>query len=173
MKTKSHFSFFRFALIVGTLLVMMLLFNNWFFPLIFSVGCWIVGDEGVGATYVAIILANLLAGGITILPLYWEMRENAEERRAFLAYFADHEYNRKEVNAYIRSTKTALYDTVIFVIALVVVLLFEYLQYALQAPIYWLIMALAFAEIFGIFALFEYFVRRKLYKKWESERLRK
>lgn len=159
---------FRFAIIVGTLIVMNI-FKGWFFFNIFmSIFSTAIGEDNMLAQILSIFACTLLIGVLTMLPIYWSLRENAEERRRFLAYFAEHEYSRPNLRAYLKETGIVRQDRIVFVIALIIVLLFQYIPYMAIGNI-----IIEFLIIFGISLLFDRFVRRALYDKWERERLHK
>lgn len=157
---------FRFVIIVGTLIVMNI-FKGWFFFNIFmSIFSTAIGDDNIVAQLLSIFSCTVLIGVLTMLPIYWSLRENAEERRRFLAYFSEHDYNRANLHTYLKETGIVRQDRVVFLIALIVVLLVQHLPYMAFVNI-----ILEFIIIFGISLLFDRFVRRALYDKWERERL--
>ena len=163
---------YRFGIIVGTLIVMNT-FRGWFlFNIIMSIFASIAGDNTI--TYITASITTTIVVGIgTMLPLYWGLRENHEERRRFLTYFAEHDYNRANLNVYIKEMKIVKQDTIVFLIALIVVLIFRFAEYLFYSSSYLIDVILEFSIIFGIFLLFNYFIRQKLYDKWEAERLHK
>ena len=163
---------FRFGIIVATLIVMNL-FRGWFiFNVIMSVFASLMGDGTLTYT-MASITTTIVIGVCTTLPLYWGLRDNAEEKRRFLTHFSDHEYNRANLRSYLKETKIVKQDTIVFLIAILVVLVFRYTKYILYSPYYIIDFVLEFVIIFGIYLLFNRFVRRRLYDKWESERMYK
>lgn len=163
----------RFAIIVGTLIVMNML-KSWIFRSIFmSIFSIALGDDNIVASLLTIFASTITVGVLTMLPLYWGMRENAEERRRFLAYFAEHDYNRKNLQTYLKEVKIAKQDRIVFVLALLAVLIFQYGLNILLYPLIILDFAIDFMIIFGIYLAFDHFVRRRLYDKWERERLHK
>lgn len=157
----------RFGIIVGTLIVMNLLKSWLFYGIFMSVFSIALGEDGTPAAILTIIASTASVGALSMLPLYWGMRENAEERRRFLAYFAEHDYNRTNLRTYLKETKLVSQDRIVFLVALIVVLVIQNL------PTYVTNFIFEFIIIFGIYLLFDYFVRRRLYDKWESERLHK
>lgn len=163
---------FRFGIIVGTLIVMNIL-SNWFiFNVIMSVYASIIGD-GIPAYLLASVSTTVVVGICTILPLYWMIREDAEERRRFLTHFEEHEYNRENLRAYLKEGKLTKQDTIVFLLALLAVLIYRYALLIISSPTVIIDFVLEFVIIFGIYLLFNYFVRRALYDKWERERLHK
>lgn len=155
----------RFGLIVGTLLVMNVL-KAWIFQGIFmSIYSTALGDDGLPARLLTIFTCTVVVGALTMLPLYWGLRENAEERRRFLAYFAEHKYTRENLRTYLKEVKIVKQDRTVFILALLAVLLFQYLPFAILDII------IEFIIIFGVYLVFDHIARRKLYDKWESERL--
>lgn len=163
---------FRFGIIVATLIVMNVL-RGWFiFNVIMSAFASLMGDSTLTYT-IASVTTTIVIGVCTTLPLYWGLRENAEEKRRFLAHFSDHEYNSANLSSYLKETKIVKQDTIVFLIALLVVLVFRYTEYILYSPYYIIDFVLEFVIIFGVYLLFNQFVRRRLYDKWQSERLHK
>lgn len=155
----------QFLLIAGTLIVMNII-KGWLLEGIFmSIFATMIGDDNLPAAILTVITSTVVVGILTTLPLYWGMRENAEERRRFLAHFSEQEYNRANLKAYLKSTKIARGDRIVFLLALIVVLIFRFAN-----PLFFL---MEFVIIFGIYLVFDHTVRRKLYDKWESERLHK
>lgn len=173
MKSNNSEKLRRFGLIVGTLIVMNIL-KGWIIQSIFmSIFSIALGDDGNLARILTILASMMVVGALTMLPLYWGIRENAEERRRFLNYFAEHEYNRANLKTYLKEVNIVRQDRTVFVIALLVVLIIQYGSYIVVQPGIFLDFAIEFVIIFGIYLLFDYFVRRKFYDKWESERLHK
>lgn len=163
----------RFGLIVGTLIVMNIL-KIWIFQGIFmSIFSIALGDDNIIAVLLTILACTITVGILTPLPLYWGMRENSEERRRFLAYFAEHDYTRANLSAYLKEVKIARQDRIVFILALLAVLIFQYGLNILLNPFYILDFVLELVIIFGVYLVFDYIVRRKLYDKWEKERLHK
>ncbi len=163
---------FRFGIIVVTLIVMNVL-RGWFiFNVIMSVFASFMGDSNL--TYIiASITTTIVIGICTTLPLYWGLRENAEEKRRFLAHFSEHEYNSANLSSYLKKTKIVKQDTIVFLVALFIVLVFRYTVYILYSPYYIIDFVLEFVIIFGVYLLFNRFVRRRLYDHWESGRMYK
>ena len=161
-------------LIIATLLLGFLIFNNWCFPLIMTVMYTIFGSEGTVAPIAAVCFAYLLVGVVSILPLYWSMRDNGEARRNLYSYFQDKDYNRKELSVYLRTTKAIKNDVIMYTISLLLVLLYEYLPSAiLISPIYLIDIVLAFVLIYGLFMIYEFIIRPKIYHKWYTDRIHK
>lgn len=164
---------FRFGIIVGTLIVMNI-FKGWFFYNIFmSIFSIAIGEDNLAAQLLSVFVCTVLVGVLTMLPIYWSLRENAEERRRFLSYFAEHDYNSDNLRTYLQETGIVRQDRTVFVIALLAVLIYQYGMAILQYPLYLIDFVLEFVIIFGISLLFDRFVRRALYDKWERERLHK
>ncbi|MBE6639328.1 MAG: hypothetical protein E7616_07770 [Ruminococcaceae bacterium] len=161
-------------LIIATLLLGFLLFNNWVFPLIMTVSYAIFGSESTIAPIAAVCIANLLVGIVSVLPFYWSMRDSGEERRNFYSYFQDKNYNRKELGIYFRTAKIIKTDVIIYTVSLLLVLLYKYLPSAiLISPIYLIDIVLAFVLIYGIFIIYEFIIRPKMYDKWYADRMHK
>lgn len=161
----------RFSLIVGTLIVMNIL-KGWIFQSIFmSIFSIAIGDDNLTAALLTIFASTVTVGALTMLPLYWGMRENAEERRRFLAHFAEHEYNSANLKTYLKSVGIARQDRIVYLLALLAVLIWQYGAAIVAYPLYILDFVIEFVILFGVYLLFDHFVRRRLYDKWESERL--
>lgn len=161
-------------LIVATLLLGFLLFTKWSYPIILTIAFAIFGSEGPVAPIAGTCIAYILVGIVSILPFYWSARDSGDARRDFYNHFQEKEYNRKALMAYLRTTKTIKSDVIVYTVSLVLVLLYKYLPLAvLISPIYLLEFLLAFALIYGLFMLYEFVIRPKMYDKWYAERMHK
>lgn len=164
--------FLKFGIIAGTIIVMNIIKNWILFNVILSVYASTIG-EGTLATVLALLTTSAVIAAITMIPLYWEIRENSEERRRFLSNFAEQEYNRANLRKYLKDYKVVRQDAIVVLIAALIVLFVQYIGNIVYSPIYLFDFVVEFAIFVIVYLAFEKIVRLKLYDKWESARLHK
>lgn len=160
----------RIVTIIATLVIMNLIKNLLLYSAVMSLLASTIGD-GRFTAILAVLILNIIVGACSMIPLYLELYNNSEEKRRFLAYFSDNEYNRVNLRVYQKKTGVVRQDSIVYLLALLVVLIIRYAEYIITSPIYFLDFALEFAILFGVYIFYNMVVRQKLYDKWEKERL--
>lgn len=129
--------------------------------------------EGTLAKVLTSLTTSVVIAAITMIPLYWQIRENSEERRRFLSDFAEQQCNRANLRKYLKDNKVVRQDAVVVLTAVFAVLFVQYIGSIFLSPIYLIDFAIESGIFLIVYLAFEKIVRMKLYDKWESERLRR
>ena len=166
--SKKEGTFGNFVFIAVTVLVLFVV-KGWLLDaVVYSLCCSLLGGENLLSALASYLLSYVLIGVLATLPLYWRMRDNSTDKRRFLAFFAENDYNpenRKKYMQFFRSEKT------VFAVALAVAMLVEEFGALLLSPGYVLVVIAGYAVIFATYLLFCHFARVKLYDNWYAERL--
>lgn len=162
----------RIVTIIATLVVMNLIKNMILYSAVMSLFASTLGD-GMPAYLLTLVVLNVIVGICSMIPLYFELYNNTEEKRRFLAYFSDNEYNRVNLHVYQKKSGIVRQDSIVYISALLVVLIARYAEYIITSPAYFVDFAIEFAFLFGIYIIYNVVVRKRLYDKWEEERLHK
>lgn len=160
----------RIVTIIATLVVMNLIKDLLLYSAVMSLFASTIG-EGRLTAILTVVTLNVIVGAFSMLPLYFELYNNTEEKRRFLAYFSDNEYNRANLRVYKKKTGIVRQDSIVYLLALLVVLIVRYAEYIIASPIYFLDFAIEFAILFGVYIFYNTVVRQRLYDKWQAERL--
>lgn len=89
----------RIVTIIATLVIMNLIKNLLLYSAVMSLLASTIGD-GRFTAILAVLILNIIVGACSMIPLYLELYNNSEEKRRFLAYFSDNEYNRVNLRVY-------------------------------------------------------------------------
>lgn len=126
-----------------------------------------------GSNFIAVVLSAAVTSLMISFMMYLLYREDAEERRAFLKYFAENEFTEENDRKYILNLKSMHEGLITFAVALLIYVVFEFGLLLVISFLYIIDIMLIFGIVFGVEFVFEIAARKKLHEKWESERLHK
>ena len=161
----------RFLFIVVTVIVVGLVRDYVLRALTMTVTNLFFESTSFASYIISSALAHFAAGILCVLPIFWNLRDNGSHKRDFLAYFADKEFTKENVTAFIKNIKGRTLDGVVYCVAASLALLFSYASMILASPLVLIELVLALAFTIGVYLFFDNVVRRLVYKKWEETRL--
>ena len=169
MDTKFGKLAFTFGLLIVLTIVKNLVLQNIIYTLLNA----IFGGESTLTYILSELLSAVSVALLALLPLYWQLRENSEERREFLKYFEDKPFNAENDKAFTDGLREARRDKNLFIVAAVSVVFIEYLNKFIDSLnlIYFAFMAISIGVMLTVYLIGFKEVRKKLHVRWDAERL--
>ena len=168
MDTKLGKLAFTFGLVIVLTLVKNFVIQNIIYTLLNA-----IFSAGILTLFLSELLSAVSVALLAMLPLYWQLRENAVERREFLKYFENKPFNEENDRVFTEGLREARRDKNLFIAATVSIVFIEYLIKFIDSLnfINFAFMAISIGTMLTVYLTGFKKVRRKLHVRWDAERL--
>lgn len=168
MDTKLGKLAFTFGLVAVLVLVKNFVLQNIIYTLLNA-----IFDAGMLTLILSELLSSVSVALLALLPLFWQLRENAEERREFLKYFENKTFNAENDMIFTSGLREARREKNLFIVATVFIVFIEYLIKFFDSInfLYFIFMAVSIAVMLTVYLIGFKEVRKKLHIRWDAERL--